>query len=87
MGRLLNCQVEDSFPKETIMDFYKEIMFYFGLHLKCEGTTQISKYLITHSISTKSFHLLQDTSLFPIFKNIFLLSKVINIYYRTSGNI
>ena len=43
MGRLLNCQVEDSSPKETIMAFYKEIMFYFGLHLKCEGTMQISK--------------------------------------------
>lgn len=43
MGRLLNCQVEDSFPKETITAFYKEIMFRFGLHLKCEGITQISK--------------------------------------------
>lgn len=43
MDRLLNCQVEDSFPKETTMAFYKEIMFYFGMHLKCEGKMQLSK--------------------------------------------
>lgn len=43
MERPLNCQVEDSVPRETIKHFYKEIMFYFGLRLKCESTMQISK--------------------------------------------
>lgn len=57
MDRLLTCQVKDSFPRETIKAFYKEIMFYFGFHLKCSGTMHISKLLITQSNSMKLFHL------------------------------
>lgn len=75
MYRLLH--VEDSFPKETIKTFYKEIIFYFGLHSKCEGTMQISQQLIIRSISTKPFHLFEGGhfSFSNILKNIFLLSK------------
>lgn len=42
-GQAANCQGEDTFLKEIIKPFYKEIIFYFGLHLKCEGIIQISK--------------------------------------------
>lgn len=75
MYRLLHCLVEDSFPKETIKPFYREI-FYFGLRLKREGTKQISKQLIIQSISTKPFHLFKALLFFPILKKCtFLLSK------------
>lgn len=76
MYRLLHCQAEDSFPKETIKPFYKEIIFYFGLHLKSEGTMQISQQLIIQSISAKPFHLFGAPLFFQYFKKqIFSLSK------------
>lgn len=86
MHRLLHCQVEDSFPEETIKPFYKEIIFYFGLHLKCEGTMQISQQFIIQPISAKSFHLFEALLFFQYFKKHFLVIQVIHICCRTSRN-